>query len=645
MRNMSDLLDGLNEPQKQAVLHGLGPMIVLAGPGSGKTATVTRRIARLIREKEVDPSRILGVTFTNKAATEMRERVEKLLGRKAYGLWLCTFHAAAARILRKVVGQFPFGRTSTFEIIDQSTQTKEMKAVIQHDLKLDEKEYKAPTFLSALQEAKAHGILPTDYEYRGQLAPLYRKAAAFYEARLRVLNAFDFGDLLLYVTQALDQDKDLREEWSRTFQYILVDEYQDTCPVQLLFLDLLTSTHKNISVVGDDAQCIFGFTFANLHTILDFARDYPGAKEVRLEQNYRSTPEIVEASNMLIENNRVRYDKTCFTANASGPGITVVVHDGEKQESWWAVAECMKRHREGVPWGEMFVLYRTNSQSRVLEEAFVGKGIPYNVKGAFKFYDREEIQDLLGYLKVLSNPANRIAWERIANKPTRGLGASTVQAIVEYAQEHSLTFRAALNDSHYLFKGVTQKKVAAFTAQMQRLEIFAEGAKVSSLLQTIIDGIDFKAWLLGKGDTTSAAADRWQNVLELVRAVEMYENDTPPDEASLLGFLERVALVTQEDEAAARDKDKVLLTTLHSCKGLEAQVVIITGVEQGLIPHFNAMHDPAQSEEERRLFYVGMTRAKRFLYLSRARSRWLHGKPMDGRPSQFIRELALDNSR
>jgi len=644
---MSRYLDTLNAPQKEVVLHNKGPMLVLASAGSGKTACITRRIARLIDEEHVHPSRILGVTFTNKAAGEMRERVEGLLRHKAKGLWLCTFHAAASRILRRVAEQFPFGRTATFEIMDQATQMKEMKAVIQHDLKLDDKDYKPATFLQVIQSVKNLGELPHEYDYEGYTnARYYQQAARFYEARLRAVNSFDFGDLLLYATQALGLKRSLAEEYSDQFEYIMVDEMQDTNPVQLLFLDYLTSMHKNLCVVGDDFQVIFSWRAANVQTILNFPIDYPGTKEIWLEQNYRSTPQLVEAANNLIAVNKVQSKKVCFTENPPGAsGPLIYQHRTEREESWWVVDQVLRHKQQGVLWGQQAVVYRTNAQSRVLEEAFVAKGIPYNVKGSFKFYDREEIQDLLAYLKVLINPANRMAWERIANKPSRGLGASSVKALVEYAQEHKVTFRVALTEAHYLFKGATRGKIDAFVALMESFELLLPSLSPSALLKTVIDGLQFEGWLKGKGDVTADGEDRWQNVLELLRAVEIYEQDTDPAEISLLGFLERAALVSQEDDAAEQDKNRVLLSTIHAVKGLEFDVVYVTGVEQGLIPHFNSMHAPEELEEDRRVFYVAITRAKRWLYLSHVRTRYIYGKPIDSRPSQFIRELALDNSR
>lgn len=629
------LLEGLNKPQVEAVLHTNGPLLALASPGSGKTGVLTRRIARLIQDGG-SPHEILGVTFTNKAAGEMRKRIEKMLGRKAQGLWLCTFHATAVRFLRKSVEAFPFGRTRSFDILDKSAQIKEMRESIR-ELGLSDKDYKPATFLTAIQEPKTLGYLPEEYEFSGTNARLYQQVAPIYEKRLRQMNAFDFGDLLLYATQMFARDAKLKEYWSRTFQYLLVDEYQDTNPVQLLLLDQLTSTHKNIFVVGDENQTIFGWNYANVQTILDFAKDYENAKIIKMVQNYRSTPEIVKASNALIERNKQRTDKVSFTENAPGEPLYCVIHDTERVEALWAVNTAIMHHQLGTPWQEIAVLYRTNAQARVIEEAFVRKGIPYTVRGAFKFYDREEIQDLLAYLRVLSNPANTAAWERMANKPTRGVSAATVKELLRHAKERKINFPEAMGEAHYLLKATALKNVQRLLALYQRLTLLQNG-KPSQLLQSIIEGVEFEQWIKGVGDTTNEDLDRWHNVEELVRAVVMYEEETPAEEVSLLGFLERVALVTQEEDNS-RDENKVALMTCHVAKGLEYDVVMVTGVEQGLIPHANSMMSLEGCEEERRLLYVAMTRARKHLYLSRAYARWMYGKPMDCAESQFLREI------
>lgn len=642
---MSKFITDLNKPQQDAVLHNRGPALVLAGAGSGKTTVVTRRIARLVAEEHVDPASILGVTFTNKAAKEMKERCEKLLGHTLRSLWLTTFHSAAVRILRGIVGDFSFGRTASFEILDQAGQLKELKAILEVDLGLDTKDYKPYNFLSILQGIKDQGELPHEYDFEGyQLGEKLSQIARIYEDRLRELNAFDFGDLLLYTTIAFGQSESLKRAYSSRFQYILVDEYQDTNPVQLLFLDYLTCTHKNLMVVGDDFQAIYGWRAASVDTILNFPKDYPDTHVIKLEQNYRSTPQIVDASNRLIAYNTAQFPKNCFSRNSEGDKPSIVIHETERQEAWW-VAAAMKQHhqRQQVPWKEMAVLYRTNSQSRVFEETLIAKGIPYNVRGSFKFYDREEIQDLLAYLKVLANPSNRLAWERIINKPTRGIGRTAVSAILDYAQSNEISFRDALNDAGRFLKGATLNKVRVFLAQFQTLEILAQSARPAALLKSIVDALKFEDWLKGKGSVAKEDEDRWNNVLELIRAVDLYEEDTPPEEISLVGLLERVALVSAEEDEATRDTNKVMLTTIHAAKGLEFKVVFVTGMEEGLMPHANSMHDTSKLEEERRLAYTAMTRAKKWLYLSYARSRWIFGKPLEGRRSRFIQET-LDDS-
>ena len=642
------IYDNLNEPQREAVFHTDGPLLILAGAGSGKTRVLTHRIAYLIEERGVSPWNILAITFTNKAAGEMRQRVDNLVGYGAESIWVSTFHSACVRILTRFIDRLGYdNRFTIYDTDDQKTLIKE----VCRQTDIDTKKFKERMLLSVISSAKNEMILPDEFELNAggdfaqqKIARAYRE----YEARLKANNALDFDDLLVKTVQLLDTQPDIRENYQERFRYIMVDEYQDTNTVQFKLVSLLAGKYRNLCVVGDDDQSIYKFRGANIRNILDFEKEYPDAKVIKLEQNYRSTENILNAANSVIRNNRGRKDKTLWTANGAGEKICLRQFDTAYDEADFIASDVSDEVREGAAYKDHAVLYRTNAQSRILEEKFVAMNIPYKIVGGINFYARREIKDILAYLKTIDNGRDDLAVRRIINVPKRGIGQTTINRIQESASQRGIGFYEALM-APGLIHGVgrSASKLDSFAAL---IEYFKGQAQRESLTDLITEIIEKTAYIenLDADDPEDAQA-RIENIDELVSKAAAYEEDCADrgETGTLGGFLEEVALVADID-SLDENQDYVVLMTLHSAKGLEFPYVFMVGMEEGLFPGSRAIMsgDEKQIEEERRLCYVGITRAKKELFMSYASHRMQHGLIQYNAPSRFLAELPqelLDN--
>jgi DNA helicase II / ATP-dependent DNA helicase PcrA len=635
------LLAGLNASQRDAVLHREGPLLVLAGAGSGKTRVLTTRIARLIAHHGVNPSSILAVTFTNKAAGEMRDRIAVLLGATPAGLWAGTFHSIGARILRMHAALV--GRTPAFTIYDEEDTGAVVRRLMERH-SISPKQI-APRLVQALvSEAKNSLTSPSEYESlaRDQAS---RAAALVYrdlEAALRAANAVDFDDLLVLPVRLLEENVGVRDQLARRFRYILVDEYQDTNRAQYHLVRLLAGAHANVCVVGDDDQSIYGWRGADIRNILDFTRDFPNAGIVRLEQNYRSTPPILALANQVISANTGRMGKTLRPTIEGGELTTLVRTLDERDEADWAIEELAARRAASseLALRDFAILYRTNAQSRAFEEALRRRAIPYRLVGAVRFYDRREVRDLMSYLKLVANPADDEAFRRAIAVPRRGVGDTTVDALAERGRPEELPILDVARRPELLsgLRAAARTALAEFAALIDRLRARAQDTTVDELLRELVDAIRYGDYLRAEGEDT--AAERLDNIRELITSAA----ETVVDEGGEVGltpldhFLQRASLVASVDAFDA-DADAVTLLTLHNAKGLEFPVVFIAGLEDGLFPLARAYDDPKLLEEERRLFYVGITRARRKLYLSHAEQRRRNGELLPGRPSSFLRDI------
>jgi DNA helicase II / ATP-dependent DNA helicase PcrA len=633
-----ELLAGLNPAQREAVLHVEGPILVLAGAGSGKTRVLTSRIARLIAHQAVPASKILAVTFTNKAAGEMRERISSRLGREPEGLWVGTFHAIGARLLRT----YPDGSglTRNFSIYDQDDTLGLIKRLMdRHRLG---KQFTPKGIAGLISDAKNALVRPSDYE---SLAgdPFARAAALVYrdlEMELRRSNAVDFDDLLVLPVLLLRRDVALRERLQHRFQFLLVDEYQDTNRAQYEFVRLLAGDARNVFVVGDDDQSIYGWRGADIRNILDFKTDFPDAVIVRLEENYRSTPEILDLANHVIAANVGRMGKTLRATTPSGERARAVRSLDERDEADWVVDEMMTHRGGGHPLSDIAVLYRTNAQSRTFEESLRRRGIPYRLIGAVRFYDRREIRDLMSYLKLVANPADDEAFRRAVAVPRRGIGEGTLDVLAEIAREEGMSMLEAAGSprAQSRVRQAARAPIAAFTSLIETLRGQAQESAVDELLRSLVDAIGYGDYL--KSESAETSIDRLENVRELITSAA----ETVADEEGEVGlsplesFLQRAALVAAVDQLDA-GADAVTLMTLHNAKGLEFPMVFITGLEDGLFPLAKAFDDPALLEEERRLFYVGITRARRWLTLTYAEQRRRNGELLASRQSTFIQDI------
>ena len=635
------IYDTLNEPQREAVRHTDGPLLILAGAGSGKTRVLTHRIAYLIEELGVNPWNILAITFTNKAAGEMRQRVDNLVGFGSESIWVSTFHSMCVRILRRFIDRL--GYDSRFTIYDTDDQKTLMKAVCKK-VDIDTKQFKERMLLSVISSAKNEMILPEEFELNAggdfaqlKIAKVYRE----YEAQLKANNALDFDDLLVKTVQLLQTQPDVRENYQERFRYIMVDEYQDTNTVQFKLVSLLAGKYRNLCVVGDDDQSIYKFRGANIRNILDFEKEYPDAKVIKLEQNYRSTGNILNAANGVISNNKGRKDKTLWTANGEGEKISLRQFDTAYDEAEFIAEDIKKEVRDGASYNDNAVLYRTNAQSRLLEEKFIAMNIPYKIVGGINFYARREIKDILAYLKTVDNGQDDLSVRRIINVPKRGIGLTTINRIQESADERGISFYEALLAPEMIpGAGRSASKLDSFAALIEYFKGQAEKESLTDLLNEILDMTGYAQNL--EADDEIDAESRLQNIEELLNKAAAYEEDCEDrgEKAILSGFLEEVALVADID-SLEEDQDYVVLMTLHSAKGLEFPHVYLAGMEDGLFPSYMTItgDDPEELEEERRLCYVGITRAEQQLTLTCARKRMVRGETKYNNISRFVSEI------
>lgn len=636
------IYDTLNPPQKDAVFHTEGPLLILAGAGSGKTRVLTHRIACLMEEKGVNPWNILAITFTNKAAQEMRERVDKLVGMGAESIWVSTFHSACVRILRRHIDFLGFD--NHFAIYDTEDQKTVIKEVCRR-LNIDTKIYKERTLMAKISHAKDELISPEEMELNAggdfnekKIAAVYKE----YQATLRKNNALDFDDLIVKTVELFQNCPDVLEYYQERFQYIMVDEYQDTNTAQFKFVSLLASKYQNLCVVGDDDQSIYKFRGANIGNILGFEKAFPGAKVIRLEQNYRSTENILEAANRVIENNTERKPKRLWTENGAGDKVHFRQFLNGFEEAEYVVGEITKARRNGdCNYKDCAVLYRTNAQSRLFEEKFLLANVPYKIVGGINFYARKEIKDLLCYLKTVSNAKDDVAVRRILNVPKRGIGAATVSKVQDYAEYMQVSFYDALRVAEEIPSiGRSLSKINGFVDFIQSLRSKEEVYTVRELLEEVIRLTGYVDEL--RAEDTEEAKARIENIDELISKTEMYQETMKAqnEPATLSGFLEEIALVADIDSVDP-NQDYVLLMTLHSAKGLEFPKVFLTGMEDGIFPGYMTISsgDLSDLEEERRLCYVGITRAMKELTLTCAQQRMIRGETQFNRVSRFVREI------
>ena len=632
------IYDTLNTEQREAVFHTEGPVLILAGAGSGKTRVLTHRIAYLIEEKGINPWNIMAITFTNKAAEEMRERVDKIVGFGAESIWVSTFHSSCVRMLRRFIDRL--GYDTNFTIYDADDQKTLMKDVCKR-LDIDTKVYKEKAILAAISSAKDELISPEEYELQN-IADFSKKkiilAYKEYQKELKKNNALDFDDLIVKTVELFQSCPDVLEYFQERFRYIMVDEYQDTNTAQFKFVSLLASKYQNLCVVGDDDQSIYKFRGANIGNILGFEKVFSNAKVIRLEQNYRSTQNILNAANQVIQNNMERKRKTLWTENEEGEKLHFRQFMNAYEEAEYVVGEISKKVRErDGEYRDFAVLYRTKAQSRLFEEKLLMANIPYKLVGGVNFYARKEIKDLLAYLKTVDNAKDDLAVRRIINVPKRGIGATTLSRVQDYASERGMGFYDALREAEQIPSiGRAAVKVEPFVTFIQTLRSKQEFLSPSELLKDIIESTGYVEELRNEG--TDEAEARIENIDELITKVVSYEEEN--EAPTLSGFLEEVALVADIDSVDG-DDNQVLLMTLHSAKGLEFPYVYLAGMEDGIFPSYMTItaDDPTEIEEERRLCYVGITRAMKELTLSCAQQRMIRGETQYNKVSRFIKEI------
>ena len=633
------LLDALNEPQRQAVMATDGPLLILAGAGSGKTRVLTHRTAYLIEECGVNPYNIMAITFTNKAAGEMRERIDQMVGYGSESIWVCTFHSTCVRILRRYIDRLGFG--TNFSIYDSDDQKTLMKDICKR-LEIDTKMYKEKMFLSAISSAKDELIDPIEFETRAAGDYVKRKQAQVYreyQQALKQNNALDFDDLIMKTVELFKLDKEVLASYQDRFRYIMVDEYQDTNTAQFELIRLLALKYQNLCVVGDDDQSIYKFRGANIYNILNFEHHFPDATVIKLEQNYRSTQNILDAANAVIANNQGRKEKRLWTDNGAGDKITFEQLDTAAEEADFVARDIARRVRKGeYQYKDCAILYRTNAQSRLFEERFITANIPYKIFGGVNFYARKEVKDLLAYLKTIDNGQDDLAVRRIINIPKRGIGAASINKVALYAQEQEISFYDALCVAEQVpGLGKAAAKIRPFVLFIQSMKAKAKLLSVADLLQEVIETTGYVRELEAEG--TDEAEARIENIDELIsKAVDYAEGEEAP---TLNGFLENVALVADID-SFDENSDYVVLMTLHSAKGLEFPNVYLAGLEDGLFPSYMSItsdNSQAEIEEERRLAYVGITRAKKNLTITSARVRMVRGQTQYGKVSRFVREI------
>lgn len=642
------IFDSLNKEQQEAVRHNKGPLLILAGAGSGKTRVLTHRIAYLIDELNVNPWNILALTFTNKAASEMRERVDKIVGYGSENIWVSTFHSTCVRILRRYIECLGYDRS--FTIYDGDDQKTLMRDICKY-LGIDTKNIKERTLLSAISSAKDELITPDEYELNAHGDYMKEKYALVYkeyQKRLKSNNALDFDDLIFKTVELFQNNPEVLTYYQNRFKYIMVDEYQDTNTAQFRLISILASTRNeegeiehNLCVVGDDDQSIYKFRGANIYNILNFEKQFPDAKVIKLEQNYRSTQNILNAANEVISNNVGRKVKSLWTENEEGEPVHFNQSSTEYEEAEYVVDDIDHTiQEEGADYNDFAILYRTNAQSRVFEEKLIFKNIPYKIVGAVNFYQRKEIKDLLAYLKTIDNGLDDIAVKRIINIPKRGIGLTTIDRVTAYAQNNDISFYDALRHADYIpGLGRSASKISSFVSLIEILKshLSTPDYSLEDLMNEIIEATGYVAGL--EGEETEEALGRIDNINELINKIVTYEKNVI-EEATLSGFLEEVALVADID-SLEDSTNVVVLMTLHSAKGLEFPYVYLCGMEDGLFPGYMSItsDDPGEIEEERRLCYVGITRAMKKLTLSAARQRMVRGETQFNKPSRFLHEI------
>ncbi len=627
--------DSLSRIQQDAVSHTDGPVLIFAGAGSGKTRVLTHRIAHLLNEKKVFPDRILAVTFTNKAAGEMKARLERMIGVAARDLWVGTFHSMCVRILRRD-GQ-KIGIARNFAIMDETDQRAIIRDVL-HDLDFDERQLSPGASLDEISKAKNALKDPDQYEatatsfFTERLAKVYRE----YDRRLRESNGLDFDDLIGQTIRLLETDGDVRTRYQNKFHYILVDEYQDVNYAQYKLCAILAAEHENLTVVGDDDQSIYSWRGSDYKNILRFEQDFPGAKVFKLEENYRSTQTILGVANELVANNKSRAPKALFTKRAEGEVVTVYGAETERAEARYVIEKIKEHVREGAAYRDFVVLFRTNAQSRVFEEGFIGEGIPYRVVGGVGFYARTEIKDMMAYLRYIVNPSDAVAFRRIVNVPRRSIGQQTIASLVDAAAAANVSVGQAIFDKELLRRAVPkkQKELERFAELVENLRSRADGMSISDLLVAVMEDSGYIREL--QTEDTNDSKARLENLQELIGVAREFESQE--NAGTLDDFLANVALISDLDTLDP-ETSFVTLMTLHSAKGLEFPIVFMTGMEDGVFPHTRALTDMTELEEERRLAYVGLTRAMDRLYLSYAMRRTLYGNTFAHPKSRFLEEM------
>lgn len=633
---MNDLLNELNDRQKEAVLATEGPVLVLAGAGSGKTTVLVSRIAYMISEKYINPWNILAITFTNKAANEMKTRVERLLGDTAKNMWVGTFHSVCVRILRSCIDLLGYNRD--FVIYDSADTRTLMKECLR-ELNIDEKSFPVRNVLSIISNAKNDLMDAPTFEniYRNDYRmSIISKVYYRYQTKLRKNNAIDFDDIILNTVKVLSENPDVLMKYQNKFRYILVDEYQDTNNSQYLLINLLAQSHKNLCVVGDDDQSIYKFRGANIKNILNFKEDYPDVHQITLDQNYRSTQNILETANSVISNNNGRMGKNLWTSQGDGDKVFVYTGSNEYDEARYIARQIKRYFNDTGTFGDCAVLYRTNAQSRVLEEMLMRESIPYKVLSGLRFYDRKEIKDIIAYLRVIHNPSDDVSLARIINEPKRKIGNATLDKARAIAEQNDISLYEVVShaDNYPEFKTAI-KKLLDFSELIESLRKLKDAVTIEELAERVMNDTGYMPALMLENTTESKT--RIDNLGEFMSVIVEFEKNE--ETGNTLGeFLESVTLVSEAD-GYEENQDSVVLMTIHSAKGLEFPVVFLTGLEEGLFPGMRSMESEEDIEEERRLCYVAITRAKRQLYITKTVSRTIHGKTMPAVPSRFFEEI------
>lgn len=632
----------LNDRQIEAVNHVNGPLLILAGAGSGKTRVLTERIANLISKEHVAPYNILAVTFTNKAAKEMKERISKRIGEEhSKNIWLGTFHSICSRILRADISLL--GRTSNFVIYDNADQTKIINEAIKK-LNLDEKSFQANKIISSISKAKSNGLTADDYlkKYLSYAEQKIGEIFLIYDETLRKNNALDFDDMLFYVVKILKENPDRLAHYQKKFRYIMVDEYQDTNLIQYELIRMLGDLYQNVCVVGDVDQSIYSFRNADFRIILNFQKDYANTKTIKLEKNYRSTQKILTVSNEVIEENKERFPKILSTDNEHGDNIGIYELNNEEEEVVFIIGQIENLiENKGYSYSDFTILYRTNAQSRILEEYFVRNNIPHQVLGGFRFFERKEIKDIMSYLKVIFNPNDAINLTRVINTPKRGIGNTTIDKLNRTAQDFNMTLWDVLNFQNFEnISPATQKSIRSFVEIMNNLIYESQTTSVSRLIRMIIEDSGYLEELQKEEAKSEDEKSRIENVYQLINSAINFETDS--DDVSLEAYLNYISLISDVDALEGESSNKVKLMTIHTSKGLEFPVVFITGVAEGIFPHFNSQKSN-EVEEERRLMYVAMTRAKKILYLTFAKERMQYGSYQNLTASRFISEIKSEH--